>query len=67
MLKLEVTVVDRGVGWVTATVEDFEGMILGNVTAPVVEGATFDTQGAVIRAAVEKAICKLAEPEGDRG
>lgn len=47
-------------GWVSASVENDEGDVLGESTAPVVEGATFDTPGAVIRAAVEEAIAKRA-------
>lgn len=60
MLKLEINVEDIG-GWITATVEDRDGAVLGNVTAPIVEGATFDMRGAVIRASVEEAITKLGD------
>lgn len=57
-MKLEIAVSERE-GWVTAAVEDFNGNLLGQETAPVVEGATFDTRAAVIRAAVEAALRDL--------
>lgn len=57
-MKLEINVHERE-GWISASVEDFDGVMLGNVTAPVVDGATFDVRAAVIRAAVEEALTKL--------
>lgn len=58
-MKWEVNVTEHGddhVKWLQATVEDMDGNLLASVTAPLVGGATFDTRGAVIRAAVEDAI-----------
>lgn len=57
-MKLEINVSDSSwppEDWITATVEDFHGNLLGSQTAPVVEGATFDQ-----RAAVEEALACLA-------
>lgn len=60
LLKLEINVYDRD-GFISAHVEDFEGVQLGEQHAPLVEGANFDARGAVIRAAVEEAIATLAK------
>lgn len=63
-MKLEIIVskhYDADTEWISAEIEDSDGDLLGKVTAPIVEGATFDTRGAVIRAAVEKALPKLQE------
>lgn len=54
-MKLEVKVFERE-GWITAEVEDPDGVLLGSSTAPVVEGATFDMRAAVVRAAVEEGL-----------
>jgi hypothetical protein len=61
-VKLEINISERhepGEGWISATVEDFHGNLLGSQTAPIVEGATFDQRAAVIRAAVEDALVEL--------
>lgn len=58
-MKLEINVNDERDGWMSATVEDVDGNVLGDATAPVVEGATFDVRASVIRAAVEFAIRTL--------
>lgn len=59
MKKFEIHICERyepDEGWITAAVEDPDGALLASVTAPVVEGATFDIRAAVIRDAVEKAL-----------
>jgi hypothetical protein len=57
-MKLEICVEERE-SWISATVEDFHGNVLGSDTAPVVDGACFDMRAAVIRAAVERALDHL--------
>lgn len=63
-IALRISVTDRD-NWVTAEVEDKAGNILGQDTAPIVEGATFDAQGAVIKSAVERAVRHLQVKKGD--
>jgi hypothetical protein len=65
-VRLEINVSEHGddhTKWLRAAVEDKDGNLLGSVTAPLVEMATFDTRGAVIRAAVESAIQELNRKE----
>jgi hypothetical protein len=61
-MKLEINFWENG-DWVNATVENFEGDLLGEESAPIVEGATFDVRSAVIRSAVEKALFELKAEE----
>lgn len=61
-MKLEINVWENG-DWVNATVENFDGDLLGGESAPLVDGATFDARSAVIRSAVEKALTVLEEEE----
>lgn len=58
-MKLLIEVTDRG-EWLAAEVERPNGDLLGSSTAPVVEGATFDMQAAVIRDAMEAALTILS-------
>lgn len=51
-----ISVIERDECWITAQVEDYRGAILGESTAPVTEGATFDVRAAVVRDAVENAL-----------
>lgn len=62
-LKLEINVFSHTEEWITATVEDADGNEFARVTAPVVEGATFDTRSAVVRAAIEDALFELKAEE----
>ena len=61
-MKLVLNVHEYDDGWVSAAVEDWDGNRLGEDTAPVVEGATFDARTAVIRSAVEEALTTLKQP-----
>lgn len=51
-----INVIERDEDWITAQVEDYGGAMLGESTAPVTEGATFDIRAAVVRDAVENAL-----------
>lgn len=54
-MKLSIEI-ERRDEWLTARVEDEEGNLLGEDTAPLTEGATFDTHAAVVRSALEDAL-----------
>jgi hypothetical protein len=42
--------------FLSVSVEDYDGIVLASVHAPIVEGSTFDTKGAAVLKAVSEAI-----------
>lgn len=56
MDRLEITITDDREGWVSATVEDFDGRLVGESHVPVTDGANFNSRAAAIRDATEQAI-----------
>lgn len=56
MDRWEITITNRSDEWCEVVVEDFDGVVLAQVAAPLVSGATFDTRAATIRAAIEDAL-----------
>lgn len=53
--KLEINIHERE-GWLSASVEDYDGVVLASDTAPIVDGATFDIRRALILAVIAEAI-----------
>lgn len=64
-MKIGITYEERNLdtdgSWGTARVEDEDGGLLASVTAPIVEGATFNVRNAVVRESVERALQEIGE------
>lgn len=64
-MKIEIRYEERDLDtegrWGCARVEDEDGGLLASVTAPIVEGTTFNIRNAVIRESVEKALQEIGE------